>query len=148
LNNAENEFMNFYEKLRLIAYLLKGRQVKLKIAERSSLAGALFIIPSTKPYNVKRLNAEDAAKKMVANMLMEHFEMSKIIGLDISPTFECITAYSAAYPNCSVAKFQENLLLRLETLLSGLPIYEMSIPLKYYEGVAHTIDAFLESEIG
>ena len=147
LNNAENEFMNLYTKLRLIAYLLKDRQVKLRIAERSPLAGVLFIIPSTKPYNVKRMNGEAAARKMAVNMLMEHFEMSKIVGLDICPTFECLTAYSAAYPNCSVAKFQENLLLQLESLLSGLPIYEMSIPLEYHEGVAHTIDAFLESEI-
>jgi hypothetical protein len=148
LNNAENEFMNFYEKLRLIAYLLKDRQVKLKIAEKSLLAGVLFIIPSTKPYTVKCLNTGDATKKMVANMLMEHFETLKIVGLDISPTFECFTAYSAAYPNSSVAKFQENLLLQLESLLSELPIYEISIPLKYDEEIARIIDAFIEREIG
>lgn len=148
LNNAENEFMNFFEKLHLVAYLLRDRRVKLRIAERSPLAGALFIIPSTKPYNVKRMDEKAAAKKMVANMLMEHFEMSKIVGLDICPTFECLTAYSAAYPNSSAAKFQDNLLVQLESLLSGLPIYEMSIPLKYREDVAHTINAFLEREIG
>jgi hypothetical protein len=147
LNNAENEFMNLYTKLRLVTYLLKDRQVKLKIAEKSTLAKVLFIVPSTKPYNVKCLNAKDAAKKMMANMLMEQFEMLKIVGLDTCPTFGCLTVYSAAYPNSSVAKFQENLLLQLKSLLSGLPIYEMSIPLKYDEETVRTIDAFIEEEI-
>jgi hypothetical protein len=36
----------------------------------------------------------------------------------------------------------------LEDLLSGLPIYEVSVPIRYEEGIASVIDSIFEREIG
>lgn len=144
IKNSENEFMDFFTKIRLAGYLLRNKPVKMKVAEKSYLAGIFFVTPSTKPYVVKRLNARTSARKIMTNMLMEYFEMSKIIGLGISPIFECITAYSAAYPYSMVARFQEKLLLQVENEFSHLPVYEVSIPMKYSKGVADTISNLIK----
>jgi hypothetical protein len=143
LKSMKNEFMNAYEKLRLIVYLLRNRQRKMKIANKSQLAGLLFLNPSTKPFNVKNINEKTAAKKMIANMQMEYFEMSKIIGLDVSPVFECLSAYKSAYPDSPIARFHNELLLQLEDTFSGLPIYEVSIPLEYKESSVQFINVML-----
>ncbi|MEM3549511.1 MAG: hypothetical protein QXN87_03765 [Candidatus Bathyarchaeia archaeon] len=148
LKNSENEFMNVFTRLRLINYLLRTKQIKIKVTERSPLRGILFVTPSAKSYTIKNLNSQISAKKMVANMLMEYFEMSKIVGLNVSPIFECFTAYSAAYPNSIVARFQENLLSSLETELFNLPIYEISFPSEYSGNVASVINTVLSTKMG
>jgi hypothetical protein len=150
LKNARSEHLSLHEKIKLI-FCLRNLRIKnlreFKICDMSPLNCVLFIHPSSRPYKIKSLSVEDAKKKILANMLTEYFEMARIVGLRILPTFEFFNAYSAAFPNSSVSKFQEKLLVLLEDLLSGLPIYEVSVPIRYEEGIASVIDSIFEREI-
>ena len=76
-------------------------------------------------------------------MLMEYFEMSKIVGISVSPIFECLKAYTFAYPDNTLIKFQERILSIMESIFTEVPIYEVYIPLNYNKKIACFIDAVL-----
>lgn len=147
LKRSKTEVMSLFTKLRLISYLLNKKSPRIAVADRSNLSGVILLMPSNNPYAVKRLSEEKSVGRIMLNILMEYFEMCRIVGLDICPVFECIMAYSAAFPNSKVSKIQDRLESYLKTALRGLPIYEVSIPIQYRDGVADVINNLIEGEM-
>ncbi len=144
LNNLKSENMNAFTKLRLLYNLIKSQLAEIEVKDESELSGLLFLNPSTKEFRVEILDSEMAAKKMLSNQIMENFEASKIVNIDVSPLFKCFNAYSAAYPNSPLARFEKCLFLELKRVLSDVPIYDVYIPLTYSKEVAEFIAKLLQ----
>ena len=83
----------------------------------------LFLSPSNRGYQKRLLNIDSALIKMISNMELEFFEITKIIGLDISPILGCFQAYNSIYQSNSIAN---NSLFKskLRETFIDLPIFE------------------------
>jgi len=133
LSKLSSEYISPFDKLRLLAYLLANRLGKEReiVVDSSQLVGIAYLSPSTEPFQLRRLDVEAAASKMMANAFLDNFEMPKIVGLGMSPILGCLMAYVAAFPKSRIANIRSEFMSRLRQTLTGLPIYEMTIPLTY-----------------
>ncbi|MCX7998340.1 MAG: hypothetical protein N3A69_05225 [Leptospiraceae bacterium] len=148
LERGGNEELDMFSKLRLGTRLLflKEKKIKynFKIAQESKLDGLIFLNPSKKPWNVRELDKKTAARKMVLNIILENFEIGKILGLEISPMFECFEIYKAAYPKSKIYNFYQDVRTELERIFSRIPSYEVTIPLTYQTKTSEFVKKIIE----